>query len=117
MTSCRWCSCYVCSSLAERALIPAFVSFFFMLYPPEWVRNPKRRTAAAAGGDILVRAEALAGIGGITSIQNESIDDCALAREIKRNGSVWLALTLNTCSIRGYASFGSVGRMISRTAF
>src|SRR5580704_1863344 len=44
-----------CSSLAERALIPAFVFFFFMLYPPEWVRNPKRKTAGAAGGDILVR--------------------------------------------------------------
>jgi hopene-associated glycosyltransferase HpnB len=106
-----------CSSLAERALIPAFVFFFFMLYPPEWVRNPKRKTAGAAGGDILVRAEALARIGGITSIRNELIDDCALAREIKRNGSVWLGLTPNTCSIRGYASFSSVGRMISRTAF
>jgi hopene-associated glycosyltransferase HpnB len=106
-----------CSSLAERALIPAFVFFFFMLYPPEWVRNPEHRTAAAAGGDILVRAEALARIGGITSIRNELIDDCALAREIKRNGGVWLGLTLNTCSIRGYASFGGVGRMISRTAF
>ena len=106
-----------CSSLAERALIPAFVFFFFMLYPPDWVRNPKRRTAAAAGGDILVRTEALARIGGIAAIRNELIDDCALARKIKQNGRVWLGLTRNTCSIRGYGTFGSVGRMISRTAF
>ena len=106
-----------CSSLAERALIPAFVFFFFMLYPPEWVSSPTHRTAAAAGGCILVRAEALARIGGIAAIRNELIDDCALAREIKRNGRVWLGLTQHTHSIRGYDGFGGVGHMISRTAF
>jgi hopene-associated glycosyltransferase HpnB len=106
-----------CSSLAERALIPAFVFFFFMLYPPEWVNSPKHRTAAAAGGDILVRAEALSRMGGIAAIRNELIDDCALAREIKRGGSIWLGLTQNACSIRTYAGFGGIGRMISRNAF
>jgi len=106
-----------CSSLAERALIPAFVFFFFMLYPPQWVGNPRRKTAAAAGGDILVRSEALARIGGITAIRNELIDDCALARKIKENGSLWLGLAKDTRSIRGYGTFGSVGRMITRNAF
>jgi len=106
-----------CSSPAERALIPAFVFFFFMLYPPEWVNSPKHETAAAAGGDILVRTDALARIGGIAAIRNELIDDCALARKIKQNGRVWLGFAPNTCSIRGYGTFGSVGRMISRTAF
>jgi hypothetical protein len=47
------------------------VFFFFMLYPPEWVSSPTHRTAAAAGGCILVRAEALARIGGIAAIRNE----------------------------------------------
>ena len=106
-----------CSSLAERALIPAFVFFFFMLYPPEWVSSPTHRTAAAAGGCILVRAEALARIGGIAAIRNELIDDCALGREMKRHGRLWLGLTQHTHSIRGYDGFGGVGRMISRTAF
>lgn len=106
-----------CSSLAERMLIPAFVFFFFMLYPPQWVSNPRRKTAAAAGGDILVGREALARIGGIAAIRNELIDDCALARRIKENGSLWLGLTEDTRSIRGYGTFGSVGRMISRNAF
>src|SRR5580692_7214936 len=106
-----------CASLAERALIPAFVFFFFMLYPPEWVNSPTHKTAAAAGGCILVRAEALAKIGGITAIRNELIDDCALGREIKRNGRVWLGLTQHTHSIRGYDGFGAVGHMISRNAF
>ena len=106
-----------CLSLAERALIPAFGFFFFMLYPPEWVSSPTHRTAAAAGGCILVRAEALARMGGIAAIRNELIDDCALGREIKRNGRVWLGLTQNTYSIRGYDGFSGIGRMISRNAF
>jgi len=106
-----------CSSFAERALIPAFVFFFFMLYPPRWVNSPGRRTAAAAGGDILVRVEALARIGGIEAIRNELIDDCALAREIKRTGTIWLGLTRKACSIRKYTSLTEIGHMISRTAF
>ena len=106
-----------CSSFAERALIPAFVFFFFMLYPPRWVNSPGRRTAAAAGGDILVRVEALARIGGIEAIRNELIDDCALAREIKRTGTIWLGLTQKACSIRNYTSLTEIGHMISRTAF
>lgn len=106
-----------CESVAEQALIPAFVFFFFLLYPPEWVNRDERRTAAAAGGDILVRAEALARIGGISTIRNELIDDCALAREVKRGGMVSLGLTEHARSIRPYGTFAVIGRMISRTAF
>jgi hopene-associated glycosyltransferase HpnB len=107
-----------CRSAAEQALIPAFVFFFFLLYPPAWIRDPRRATAGAAGGCMLVRREALDRIGGITSIRGELIDDCALAREIKRTGGrIWLGLTTRTHSVRGYGSFGEIGRMISRTAF
>lgn len=106
-----------CESLAERVLIPAFVFFFFMLYPPERVNSTKHKTAGAAGGDILVRAEALARIGGIAAIRHELIDDCALAREVKRQGSVWLGLTEDARSIRPYGTFAVIGRMISRNAF
>ncbi len=107
-----------CESFAERALIPAFVYFFFMLYPPEWVNDSgKKRVAAAAGGDILVRTEALARMGGIGAIRGELIDDCALARQIKRNGSIWMGLSNDTQSIRRYHGFREIGRMISRSAF
>ena len=106
-----------CESFPERTLIPAFVFFFFMLYPPAWVNSKKYKTAAAAGGDILVRPAALARMGGIAAIRHELIDDCALAREIKRNGSIWLGLTKNARSIRPYESFAVIGRMISRSAF
>jgi hopene-associated glycosyltransferase HpnB len=107
-----------CQSWAERALIPASVFFFFMLYPPSWVRQGSRRTAAAAGGCILIRASALASIGGIDVIRGELIDDCALARAVKQNGGrLWLGATRKSCSIREYERWQEIGHMISRTAF
>ncbi len=107
-----------CVTLAERALVPAFVFFFFLLYPPRWIRDPRRRTAGAAGGCILIGREALEKIGGLEAIRNELIDDCALARAVKEHGGqVWLGLSPETRSIRDYETFGEIGRMISRTAF
>jgi hopene-associated glycosyltransferase HpnB len=107
-----------CRSPAERALVPAFVFFFFLLYPPAWIRDPRRSTAGAAGGCILVRQAALGKIGGIAAIRGSLIDDCALARAIKRSGGrIWLSLNPSTISIRTYRTFGEIGRMISRTAF
>jgi hopene-associated glycosyltransferase HpnB len=107
-----------CESTAERALIPAFVFFFFMLYPPAWIRSPRHATAGAAGGCILIRRAALERIGGIAAISGELIDDCALACAVKRQGGrVWLGLSRDTRSIREYGSFGEIWRMISRTAF
>ncbi len=107
-----------CRTTAERALMPAFVFFFFLLYPPAWIRDPRRTTAGAAGGCMLVRRRALTAIGGIGAIRGAWIDDCALARAIKRRGGkVWLGISEQTRSVRGYASFREAGRMISRSAF
>jgi hopene-associated glycosyltransferase HpnB len=107
-----------CRSLAEKLLIPAFVFFFFLLYPPEWIRDPRRRTAGAAGGCMLIRPAALARAGGIAAIRQEIIDDCALARAVKRSGGrVWLGLTEDVRSVRPYGSFAEIERMIARTAF
>ena len=107
-----------CRTLAERALVPAFVFFFFMLYPPAWVADPRRATAGAAGGCMLVKRAALERIGGLAAIRGELIDDCALARAMKAGGGwVWLGLSAATHSLRGYAGFAEIGGMISRTAF
>jgi hopene-associated glycosyltransferase HpnB len=107
-----------CRSFAEISLIPAFVFFFFMLYPPAWVNRRDRRTAAAAGGCILIRPNALHRIGGIAAIRGEIIDDCALARAVKRTGGgEWLGVTHDTVSIRDYSTFAEIRSMISRTAF
>lgn len=106
-----------CKTWAEQALIPSFVFFFFMLYPPAWVARTDRRTAAAAGGCILIRRAALERVGGIASIRNQLIDDCALAREVKKGGRIWLGITHETYSARGYGSWSGIERMIARSAF
>jgi len=107
-----------CRSVAGKLLIPAFLFFFFMLYPPKWIRNPRRKTAGAAGGCMLVRPAALERAGSIAAIRQEIIDDCALARAVKQTGGkVWLGLTAETRSLRAYNTFAEIERMIARTAF
>jgi hopene-associated glycosyltransferase HpnB len=107
-----------CQTAAEKLMIPAFVFFFFKLYPPGWISSPKRKTAGAAGGCVLIRPEVLRRSGGLAAIRGEVIDDCSLARAVKRNGGrLWLGLTADTCSIRPYFGFRDIGKMISRSAF
>ena len=107
-----------CESLPEKLLIPAFVYFFFMLYPPAWIRNTRRSTAGAAGGCMLVNAEALERAGGLEAIRGAVIDDCSLARLLKRHGGrLWLGLTDQSQSLRRYDTFSGVEHMVSRTAF
>ncbi len=106
-----------CVSLAERALVPAFVYFFQMLYPFKRVNDPQSRVAAAAGGTVLIRRDALQRIGGIDSIKHELIDDVALARSVKRTGPIFLGHSGLATSMRAYPRFADIWQMISRTAF
>ena len=106
-----------CESFAERALIPAFVFFFQMLYPFAWVNQKGSRMAAAAGGCMLVRREALAAAGGFAAIRGALIDDCALGARMKAIGPIWLGLTERARSIRPYDSFDDVRRMVARSAY
>src|SRR6266478_1325606 len=102
----------------ERLLIPPFLYFFLMLYPPRWIADPNATTAGAAGGCILLRRNVLAPIGGIGSIRGEVIDDCALAHAVKRSGGrIWMGLTRTSVSLRGYGSLAEIRNMIARTAF
>jgi hopene-associated glycosyltransferase HpnB len=105
-----------CESLAERSHVPAFVLFFQMLFPFSWVNNASRATAAAAGGCMLVKADALRQAGGVESIRGALIDDCSLARKMKAVGPIWLGLTDRVRSIRRY-DWAEVKRMISRSAY
>jgi len=105
-------------TLPERALIPAFLFFFLKLYPPRWIANPHARTAGAAGGCILLRSEALQRIGGLAAIRHEVIDDCALARAVKRTGGrLWMGMTRASISLRAYTTFREIRDTIARTAF
>jgi hopene-associated glycosyltransferase HpnB len=105
-------------SLPEQALIPAFLYFFLMLYPPRWTSDEDLGTAGAAGGCILLKREALKRIGGFAAIRSEVIDDCALARAVKQSGGlVWIGLTRKSASLRAYHTFGEIRDLIARTAF
>lgn len=104
-------------SLAERALVPAFVFFFRMLYPFRWANDTHSSLAAAAGGCMLLRRSVLAALGGLSVIKGALIDDCALARAVKRHGPIRLDVADVTASLRSYDSFGDIWRLIARTAY
>ena len=107
-----------CDSLWEKLLIPAFVFFFQKLYPFPWVNNPQKSIAAAAGGCILINSESLQKVGGIATIKDALIDDCSLARAIKRSDkNIWLGLTKKTKSLRHYDNLTTIWDTIARTAF
>jgi hopene-associated glycosyltransferase HpnB len=106
-----------CDSAAERLLIPSFVWFFNLLYPMRRVDGPG--PAAAAGGCVLLRRDALEKAGGFESIRGEIIDDVNLARRVRAAGGR-LRLSLSRAdvrSLREYATLGAVWRMVRRTAF
>lgn len=107
-----------CESMAEQLLIPAFVFFFFKLYPPSWVSSGKG-SAAAAGGCTLIRREMLTRIGGIAAIRDALIDDCALAARVRAGGGrVWMGISdLPVRSIRPYGGVAGIRAMIARSAF
>ncbi len=105
-------------TLAEKFLIPAFIYFFFLLYPPARISNPRSRIAGAAGGCILIRSDALERAGGFSAIRSNVIDDCALAARVKQaGGRIWLGVTNSTRSIRGYRTLANIRNMIARSAF
>ena len=106
-----------CESFAERMFVPAFIFFFQMLYPFAWANDPRRSTAAAAGGCMLVRREKLRAAGGMASIRSALIDDCALAKELKAQGPIWIGLTDGVRSVRAYPEVEDIRRMVSRTAY
>ncbi|QJU57511.1 glycosyltransferase [Sphingomonas sp. AP4-R1] len=105
-----------CDRRAERALIPAFVWFFQLLYPFAKVNRPGRM-AGAAGGCVLVRRDGLEQAGGIGAIRGALIDDCTLGALMKTQGPIWLGLTDRSRSIRPYEDAGAIARMIARSAY
>jgi len=102
----------------ERVVVPAFVYFFAQLYPFRRVNVPGSRTAAAAGGCMLVRRGALDKAGGLAPIRGALIDDVALGRLIKgQRGRTWLGLSRQVVSVRPYPGLASLWQMVARSAY
>jgi hopene-associated glycosyltransferase HpnB len=105
-------------TIPEKLLIPPFLYFFVQLYPPGWIAKTKARTAGAAGGCLLMRTTALEKIGGLASVRNAMIDDCAIAAAVKKSGGrLWMGVTRRSLSMRSYTSFAEIRDMIARTAY
>jgi hopene-associated glycosyltransferase HpnB len=104
----------------ERLIVPAFVYFFAQLYPFRRVNRPGARTAAAAGGCMLVRRDVLAAAGGLARIRGARIDDVALGRLLKRPPSsarCWLGFTTGIRSERPYPRLAGLWDMVARSAY
>jgi hopene-associated glycosyltransferase HpnB len=104
----------------EKWIVPAFVYFFAQLYPFRRVGRPGARTAAAAGGCMLVRRSALAAAGGLEQIRDARIDDIALARLLKRPpvaARCWLGFTTDVRSRRPYPRLAELWGMVARSAY
>jgi hopene-associated glycosyltransferase HpnB len=109
-----------CETGWERWIVPAFVYFFAQLYPFRRVGRPRARTAAAAGGCMLVRRQTLAAAGGLERIAGARIDDVALARLLKRGpvrARCWLGFTTSVHSRRPYPGLGGLWDMVARSAY
>ncbi|MFJ8848960.1 glycosyltransferase [Streptomyces sp. NPDC102437] len=106
------------SSLWERLVVPAFVYFFSQLYPFRWVNRAGARTAAAAGGCVLLRTGAAQRARVPESIRQAVIDDVSLARAVQRSGGrIWLGLAERVDSVRPYPRLADLWRMVSRSAY
>lgn len=105
-----------------RLLIPTFVYFFRQLFPFAWSNDPRSRTAAAAGGCVLLRRRALESAGGFRPISDRVIDDCALAALVKQRGRaeegrIWLGMSDGSRSLRPYRGLGDIWQMVARSAY
>ena len=101
----------------DRWLMPVFIYFFKWVYPFHRANDPTSRMAAAAGGCVLVKLEALHAIGGFSALRDAVIDDCTLARLVKRKGyPTWIGVSRSVRMLRAHA-FGEIWQMVSRTAF
>ncbi len=105
-------------SFWEKLLVPAFVYFFKLIYPFSVGNDPRSNLGVAAGGCILLRSDSLRMIGGFQALRNAIIDDCSLARMIKKSGNrTWIGLSHSVRSHRPYASLSNFWEMVERTAF
>ena len=101
----------------EKLLIPPFIFFFKKLFPFGRVNDPKDKISAAAGGFILCKSQIFKQQNWYENIQNKVIDDCNIAKFVKKEGTIWLGLTNLVKSRRTYKNLDEIWKMVSRTAF
>ena len=107
-----------CNTIWEYLLIPSFIYFFQKLYPFSKVNTQNENIAAAAGGFILCKSELFRNKNLYELIKNKIIDDCNLAKIVKKKGMpIWIGLTKLVESQRSYDKLKEIWKMVSRTAY
>jgi hopene-associated glycosyltransferase HpnB len=105
-------------SFWEKLLNPSFIYFFKMLYPFRLAKTNSPHFYSAAGGCIMLETRVFPAIGGMASIRGELIDDCALARQVKRaRFRTWIGQSRAVRSIRTYPGLGDIWNMVARSAY
>ena len=102
----------------EKLLMPAFIYFFKLMYPFRLANSASRRFSAAAGGCIVLETRLLKEMDGFTSLHDQLIDDCSLARKVKQAGHrTWMGQSHSVISLRGYDTLSPIWEMVARTAY
>ncbi len=105
-------------SFYEKLLMPAFIYFFKLLYPFRLANSDSPYVAAAAGGCILLQTKVLVEIGGFSAIRGAIIDDCNLAKQVKKIGHrIWIGQSRSVVSVRCYDRLEPIWAMVARSAF
>ena len=108
---------FLCESFWERLIMPAFMLVVAYRFPPGRVRDPRSRIAAASGGFLLVRREALERAGGLSPVRGRVAEDIAIARLMKRSGArIELSFTRGLLATRMYSSFGEIAEGLGKHA-
>jgi glycosyltransferase involved in cell wall biosynthesis len=76
---------FICESFWENVVTPLPL-FPLTANSARGLNDPKSPEAWAAGSFMLIKADVLKDIGGVESIKSAILDDCELARVVKRNG-------------------------------
>jgi hopene-associated glycosyltransferase HpnB len=106
------------ASVWEKLLMPAFIYFFKLLYPFRLANSDLPYVAAAAGGCILLETRLIREMGGFAAIRGAIIDDCTLARRVKRAGKrIWIGQSQSVVSLRPYETLAPIWEMVARSAF
>jgi glycosyltransferase involved in cell wall biosynthesis len=93
----------------EKALIPFVYLRLAQKFSYDQVNDPASKAAAANGQFLMIRREAYDAAGGHAAIHGEILEDVALARRVKSEGSrIWFASGEGLVRVRMYRSFSAM---------
>jgi len=77
---------YEMVGLWERIVMPAALVHLFLVYPPNWVNDPERKTVIANGQFILMPRTVYDAVDGHRGVRSRLMDDFSLAENVQAGG-------------------------------